>query len=495
MSKKKKSIEELLKEALVPEEEQPYEVPNNWIWIRLENATKFIDYRGKTPKKTEKGIRLITAKNVRMNRLNIEPQEFIAVEDYDKWMTRGIPKKGDILFTTEAPLGNVAQLDTDEKVALAQRIITLSPYSMINNNFLKLVLMSPQIQSLIGDNSTGTTVSGIKASKLKLIPISLPPLREQIRIAEKVERLLNKIDEAKRLIEEANETFELRRASILDMAFRGELTRKWRQLNTFIITANKWLEDINSLKVGSKTKFKDQLDPSILDMLYELPNEWEWVRLNDLMESSTYGTSAKTNDDVTGTPVLRMGNIVDGYLELNNLKYLPSNHEDVLKYDLQTNDLLFNRTNSYELVGKTAVITEEVSGSFTFASYLIKVRLFYKDILANYVSHYINSHLGRKILLSMVTQQVGQANINSQKLASLPIPLPPKEEVVEIAKWLNNYRELENKQKEMLLIEESFEALEQSILSKAFRGELRTNDPNEESAIELLKEVLQEQVK
>lgn len=95
----------------------------------------------------------------------------------------------------------------------------------------------------------------------------------------------------------------------------------------------------------------------------------------------------------------------------------------------------------------------------------------------------------------MVTQQVGQANINSQKLASLPIPLPSQEEVMEITSWLNNYRELESKQKEMILVEENIEALKQSILSKAFRGELGTNDLGEESAIELLKDVLQEQVK
>jgi type I restriction enzyme, S subunit len=494
MSKKQKTIEELLEEALVPKEEQPYEVTDNWVWVRLGSITRFIDYRGKTPKKTESGIRLITAKNVRMGYIQEEPKEFISEDDYDSWMTRGIPNKGDILFTTEAPLGNVAQLDTNEKIALAQRIITICPYQPLNKTFLKYCLMSPQMQALIKNNATGTTVSGIKSSRLKEIEIPLAPLNEQKRIAEKVERLLNKIDEAKKLIKEAKETFELRRAAILDKAFRGELTRKWRETNEISQTAEQWLEDITALK-KSRTKFIDQLDPKVLENLYKLPPQWKWVRLNDLIETSTYGTSAKANDDASGTPVIRMGNIIDGRIVPNDLKYLPNEHEDVKKYDLETNDLLFNRTNSYELVGKTALVGEEFSKKATFASYLIRVRLYFKEILAPYVCFFINSHIGRSMLLSMVTQQVGQANINSQKLASLPIPLPPKEEVVIISNWLSAYQKLEDDQKALLSIEKNIEEIKQSILSKAFRGELGTNDPAEESAIELLKEVLQEKVK
>jgi type I restriction enzyme S subunit len=123
-----------------------------------------------------------------------EPIEFIVEEDYEGWMTRGIPEHGDILFTTEAPLGNVAQLLTRGKVALAQRIITLHPVKQIDAAYLKTSLMSPLLQSSIHRRATGTTAQGIKASRLKLIPVPIPPLAEQKRIVAKVDQLMKLCD-------------------------------------------------------------------------------------------------------------------------------------------------------------------------------------------------------------------------------------------------------------------------------------------------------------
>jgi type I restriction enzyme M protein len=160
-----------------------------WEMVELGEACKFIDYRGRTPQKTDSGIRLITAKNVRMGYLSYEPVEFIAEEDYDDWMTRGLVKKGDVLITTEAPLGNVAQIDTDEKIALAQRIIALIPQSnTLSNTFLKNVLISQDVQNKIQSHATGSTVYGIKASTLKTIQIPLPPAEVQQKIVARIER-------------------------------------------------------------------------------------------------------------------------------------------------------------------------------------------------------------------------------------------------------------------------------------------------------------------
>uniref|UniRef100_UPI0024A96FA0 restriction endonuclease subunit S n=1 Tax=Phaeodactylibacter xiamenensis TaxID=1524460 RepID=UPI0024A96FA0 len=171
--------------------EVPFAVPEGWVWCRMINIFRFIDYRGKTPKKISEGVRLLTAKNVRPGFLKLEPEEFMSEEEYINWMTRGFPRKGDLLFTTEAPLGNVCQLSLDEKVGLAQRIITLQPYiPEIQNKFLMYSIMSDGIQESIKQKATGMTARGIKASKLKRLIIPLPPLPEQHAIVQAVEELL-----------------------------------------------------------------------------------------------------------------------------------------------------------------------------------------------------------------------------------------------------------------------------------------------------------------
>ncbi|MDM5298984.1 restriction endonuclease subunit S [Bacillus pumilus] len=483
----KKTIEELLEEAVVPKEEQTYEVPENWVYFKF---TSIFDVQGGTQPPKSQFVDEEREGYVRL----VQIRDFSS----DKYKTY-IPntqklrkmKEEDILIARYgASIGRILTgLSGAYNVALAKVVY---PKGKVDKKFLFWLLKSEHFQiPLMGISRSAQ--SGFNKNDLSYFKMPLPPLNEQKRIADKVERLLSKIDEAKQLIEEVKDTFKLRREAILEKAFRGELTKKWREEHVkSLTTADIWIKEIKLLKAETKTKYKDQLDLSVLERLYELPKEWKWVRLNDLIEVSTYGTSAKTNDDTTGIPVIRMGNITDGFFSLNDLRYLPHNHEDVIKYDLEINDLLFNRTNSYDLVGKTAVVTDKMSKKFTFASYLIRVRLFYKDILASYVSHYINSHIGRKILLTMVTQQVGQANINSQKLASLPIPLPSQEEVREITKRLDHFRQLESKQNEMIEIESTVETLKKSILSKAFQGKLGTNDSSEENAIELLKEVLQQ---
>src|SRR5260370_5666671 len=154
-----------------------------WQTRNLGDVCRFIDYRGRTRKKPASGLRLITAKNVKMGYLQEAPEEFVAPKSYDGWMTRGIPQLGDVLFTTEAPLANVAQLDTDEKVVFAQRIIVLQPATTnLDRTFLKYLLLSDLAQDRIHANGTGATVKGIKASLLKTIPIEFPPLPEQKRI-------------------------------------------------------------------------------------------------------------------------------------------------------------------------------------------------------------------------------------------------------------------------------------------------------------------------
>jgi len=196
-----------------------------WVESTIGAEIKFIDYRGKTPVKTASGVRLITAKNVKMGYLQETPMEFIAAASYKGWMTRGIPQNGDVLFTTEAPLANVAQLDTDEKVAFAQRIIIMQPNAAkLDSTFLKYLLLSQPVQQRIRTKGTGATVQGIKASLLKLIEISFPKsLATQEEIVSKLDSLREQTQRLARLYERKHAALEALKKSLLHQAFTGEL--------------------------------------------------------------------------------------------------------------------------------------------------------------------------------------------------------------------------------------------------------------------------------
>ena len=196
-----------------------------WVKTTIGEHIRFIDYRGKTPKKTESGLRLITAKNVKMGFLQKAPEEFVAPESYDGWMTRGIPRCGDVLFTTEAPLANIAQLDTDEKVVFAQRIIIMQPdTSVIDSTFLKYLLLSQPVQERIHAEGTGATVKGIKARLLKTIKIWFPKaLSEQKRKVEKLDLLTQQTHHLEAIYQQKLTALEELKKSLLHQAFSGQL--------------------------------------------------------------------------------------------------------------------------------------------------------------------------------------------------------------------------------------------------------------------------------
>ncbi|GJH42417.1 restriction endonuclease subunit S [Pasteurella canis] len=177
---------------------------SSWKEYKLEEVLDaLIDYRGKTPTKTGFGIPLITAKVVKNGRLE-QATEFIAVEDYESWMSRGLPKIGDIVLTTEAPLGEVAQLK-DEKVALAQRIVTLrGKDKILQNDFLLYLLQSKNIQEQLEARSSGSTVKGIKQSELRKLTLKIPSFSEQEFISGQLKALDNKIQ----LNTQINQTLE-----------------------------------------------------------------------------------------------------------------------------------------------------------------------------------------------------------------------------------------------------------------------------------------------
>jgi type I restriction enzyme, S subunit len=173
--------------------------PETWDLLPLEDCMEaIIDYRGKTPHKSSFGIPLITAKIVKGGRI-LEPTEFIPYEDYDERMQRGIPNAGDVVVTTEAPLGEVGQLD-NRKLSVGQRLITLRGKSdLLDNTYLKFLMMSDFVQNQLLARATGTTVIGIKQTELRKIDLVVPPLSEQRAIAGLLGALDGKIEVNRRM--------------------------------------------------------------------------------------------------------------------------------------------------------------------------------------------------------------------------------------------------------------------------------------------------------
>ncbi|QYK49406.1 MAG: restriction endonuclease subunit S [Phycisphaeraceae bacterium] len=188
-----------------PEYERDDPLPNGWAWVALQQIAQFIDYRGKTPKKTKSGVRLYTAKNIRPGRIVSEPAEFVSPATYKTWMTRGFPIRGDVLFTTEAPMGNAAVIDeTVEPVfALAQRTICIHPVGGMDGRYLMNMMLSPWFRAELASRATGMTATGIKAAKLRLIRVPVPPVAEQHRIVAKVDELMAVCDELEQQLAEA----------------------------------------------------------------------------------------------------------------------------------------------------------------------------------------------------------------------------------------------------------------------------------------------------
>ena len=161
----------------------------------MEDALEaIIDYRGKTPKKSDTGIPTLSARSVKNNYINYSECYYISPTEYERFMVRGFPKKGDILLTTEAPMGMVAKLDRDD-IAIAQRLLTLRGKSgVLDNDYLLYLLQSPYGQGLLKERETGTTVTGIKQASFRKIIVRLPDIKTQKKISSILNSLNCKIE-------------------------------------------------------------------------------------------------------------------------------------------------------------------------------------------------------------------------------------------------------------------------------------------------------------
>jgi type I restriction enzyme S subunit len=277
---------------------------SNWRKASLaEVVERFIDYRGKTPKKTNCGVPLITAKIVKNGR--IQPiQEYIDVASYDTWMTRGIPQKGAIILTTEAPMGEVAQLKISEKVAFAQRVIVIEgKEGVLDNTFLLYALQSPIIQHRLRERETGTTVTGIKSKELKKIIIDFPEFDIQKKIAEILVNFDSKIELNNQVISNLEE-------------LASTLFKRWFVEFEF--------PDENG------NPYKSSGGKMVDSELGEIPEGWEITNLGTLYKCKS-GYAFKSKDwFITGKSVVKIKNINPPSVRVDNESFF-HNEEVELK--------------------------------------------------------------------------------------------------------------------------------------------------------------------
>jgi type I restriction enzyme S subunit len=324
--------------------------PADWEIAPLQEClSAIIDYRGKTPNKTSAGIPLITAKIVKNGRIEA-PNEFIAEEDYDIWMTRGLPEPGDVVITTEAPLGEVAQLGGD-RVALAQRIILLrGDRRRLDNTYLKYCLSANYVQSQLHGRASGTTVTGIKQSELRKIEIALPPLAEQRNIAVVLRSLDDKIEHNHQM----NATLE----AMAHALFKS------------------WFVDFDPVKAKAAGRAPEGIDADAASLfpsefeeseLGPIPKGWEMLSLGELVDVK-HGYAFKSEyfrDEPPGDILLTPGNFeIGGGFKADKFKYYDGFCPD--DFVLEVKDLLVTMTDlskASDTLGYPALVPTALSNS------------------------------------------------------------------------------------------------------------------------------------
>lgn len=232
------------------------------------------------------------------------------------------------------------------------------------------------------------------------------------------------------------------------------------------------IDEIRRLREGGIRESKAIESAIFHDFLHDGRGapRWPLVRLGDLTNASRYGTSRRAQSQPNGVPILRMGNIVDGYLDISDLKYVELPDEQKTKYLLFPGDVLINRTNSLELVGKAATF-DRLKGDWVYASYLVRVQVDTKHVLPKFVTATINSYIGRDYVLKTARRAIGMVNINAKEMAGFPISLPPLDVQRELVDRLVEVRRVSQQIRTGLGAADT-DHLNEAVLRKAFAGEL-----------------------
>ena len=506
MSKKKgkeeQTLDEKLKMAIIPKEEEPYKVPDNWVWTRLGNITEKNQY-GYTAKSSNQGeVKYLRITDIQDNKVvwNDVPYCEIKEDEFEKFKL----KKDDIVIArTGATTGKSFLIkEINHKSVFASYLIRVRGIKVLSEYLWDYMNANIYWQQ-ITEFSSGIAQPGVNAQKLENLLIPLPPIDEQKRIVNKLDYFFDKIQKVKEIIEEIKEKNEARKESILSKAFTGELTAKWRADN--IHSAKELLSKISDEKLsnweqecqkaeaeGRKKPTKPKLK-SIDEMIvpndeipYEIPNNWVWTIMNTIVDVRD-GTHDSPIYYSEGYPLVTSKNLKNNEINFEDVKFISK--EDMEKINqrsrVEIGDVLYAMIGT---IGNPVYCDFDSLNKFAVKNVAI-FKPFIKEF-GKYLKYYLESKSYEKLIETKIkgtTQKFVPLNI----LRNVYLPLPPIEEQKEIVRILDNIFTKENLINELISLEDKIQALEKSILSKAFRGELGTNSKDDIEAMELLKEILQ----
>ena len=478
-----------------------YPLPKNWGLAISGDILDIRDGTHDTPKYVESSNHpLVTSKNLKSGVVDLTNTKYISDDDFTEISKRSKVDIGDVLFAMIGTIGNPVIVKAEPAFAIKNIGLFKNPNKIINSHYLKYFLDSYTFISQLEKRQLlkGTTQKFIPLGHLRCIHLPLAPHPEQSAIADRIEQLFSELDNGIDNLKTAQNKLEVYRQAVLKKAFEGKLTKEWREQQFELPTAAELLEKI---ELERKIHYEKQLTiweeeieaweldgrkgkkpPSVknpkeikdlsedqIKVLFKIPRGFIWKKIGHITLNTEYGSSAKSLK-VGKVPVLRMGNIQNGKFDWSDLVFSNDTIE-IEKYELENDDVLFNRTNSPELVGKTAIYKGEYAA--IFAGYLIRVNQIRSLCRAEYLNYYLNSHSAKVHGNTVKTDGVNQSNINGEKLKNYPFPICSLAEQTQIVQEIESRLSVCDKLSETIKEQlQKAEALRQSILKKAFEGRL-----------------------
>lgn len=445
--------EDRLQAALVPESEQPYPVPDNWCWTYLGCVSDVVT--GGTPSKKHPEyygglFPFFKPTDLDFGRHVVEASEYLT--DEGKMVSRIIPEQS----TAVCCIGSIGKCGFLEVEGTTNQQIN-SAIPKFNPLFLYYYCNTHYFNEELWSQASATTISIVNKSKMESCVFPLPPLPEQQRIVDRIESLFAKLDEAKQKAQDALDSFETRKAALLHKAFTGELTAQWRKEHGVGMESwdgLQWGSFIVSIEAGKNWNAEGR-PPRADEFGVVKVSAVTWGEFNEA-ESKTCTVEEQWNENV----------------------------------QIHEGDFLFSRANTLQLVGN-CVIVKSISRRLMLSDKILRFK-FDKRVIPEYVLHFTRSNLYRNQIEQLASgNQDGMRNVSQKNMKLVEFPIPKFEEQKEIVSILSDLLAKEEQAKEAAEeVLEQINLIKKAILDRAFRGELGTNDPSEESAVELVKRAL-----